>query len=334
MPYDRCVFVPVSPDEAFALVTEPERLRRWLVVAGRLDLRAGGSYRWTVVSGHIAAGTVTEVEPGRRIVLGFGWEDDDTLPPDASTVTITLTPGDGGTFIRLVHEGLDADQQAQHARGWDHYLERLVVAATDGDAGPDTWMDESRTYDQLSAAEASLAACLGALRGLTAADGHRPVPSCPGWTVDQLLGHLTVSLTRLAHAGGADPGALGALGTPGEPGPTEAAEVRIADLATLGLEAWRTRGLEGQTSMGPFPCPAEVVAGIYTVELLVHGVDVAQATGRQPAIGDGLATFALTCVDAVTAAGLRTEERFGAEVDLPAGADPLSRLLAATGRTA
>ena len=334
MPYDKSVFLPVSPDEAFALVTEPERLRRWLAVAARVDLRAGGSYRWTVTSGHRAAGTITEVEPGRRLVLGFGWEDDETLPPDASTVTISITPGDGGTFVRLVHEGLDAAQQAQHAKGWDHYLDRLVACATEGDAGRDTWMDDSRPLDQLRSAEVSLAICLDVLRGLDATDGSRPVPSCPDFTIDHLLGHLTMSLTRLAQAGGADAGALDALGTPGESGPTDQAEVRIADLATLGLEAWHVRGLDGDTAMGPFPLPATVVAGIYTVELLVHGWDVAQAIGAKPEISDALATYALGCVDAVAEVGLRTPERFGAVVDVAPDADPLTRLLAATGRNA
>src|SRR3954447_20963933 len=92
--YDKSVFVPVSPDEAFALTTEPARLRRWQAVAARVDLRAGGDYRWTIAPGHIAAGTVAEVEPGKRLVLTWGWEDSDDLPPGASTVTITVAPGD------------------------------------------------------------------------------------------------------------------------------------------------------------------------------------------------------------------------------------------------
>jgi hypothetical protein len=28
-----------------------------------------------------------------------------------------------------------------HAHGWDHYLERLAVAARGGDPGRDTWLD-------------------------------------------------------------------------------------------------------------------------------------------------------------------------------------------------
>ena len=68
---EKTALLPVSVEEAFALITEPDRLRRWMTVFARVDLRAGGEYRWTVVPGHIAAGTFREIEPGRRIVFGF-----------------------------------------------------------------------------------------------------------------------------------------------------------------------------------------------------------------------------------------------------------------------
>ena len=80
MSYPKTVVLPVTPDEAFALITEPERLRRWQTVSAVVDLRAGGSYRWTVTPGHVAAGTFREVEPGRRIVFGWGWDADADLP--------------------------------------------------------------------------------------------------------------------------------------------------------------------------------------------------------------------------------------------------------------
>ena len=92
--------LPVSVDEAFALITQPERLRRWQTVTARIDLRAGGDFRWTVTPGNIAVGTVREVEPGKRIVLGWGWEGGmGGLEPDASTLTITLTPVGEGTRL-------------------------------------------------------------------------------------------------------------------------------------------------------------------------------------------------------------------------------------------
>jgi uncharacterized protein YndB with AHSA1/START domain len=131
--------LPVPPEEAFELLTDPERLRRWQVVSAYVDLRAGGEFRWTVIPGHVAAGTYREVEPGRRVVFGWGWEGDDELPPDASVVTVTVEPAGEGSHVTLVHEGLTPAQQETHGRGWEHYLGRLVELATTGDAGPDEW---------------------------------------------------------------------------------------------------------------------------------------------------------------------------------------------------
>ena len=91
-PYTISADLPVGPDEAFALVTEPERLRRWKTVSATVDLRAGGGYRFTVTPGHVVSGTYRVVEPGRRVVFGWGWEGDEALPPDASTVTVTIEP--------------------------------------------------------------------------------------------------------------------------------------------------------------------------------------------------------------------------------------------------
>ena len=138
-PYTITRDLPVTPDEAFALITEPERLRRWKTVSATVDLRAGGAYRFTVIPGHVAAGTYREVEPGRRVVFGWGWEGSDDLPPDASTVTVTIEPTETGSRVTLVHEGLNAEQAVSHAEGWVHFFERLERLAATGDAGPDEW---------------------------------------------------------------------------------------------------------------------------------------------------------------------------------------------------
>ena len=75
MTFDKSVVVPLDPDATFALVTQPERLRRWMAVAARVELRPGGDYRWTVTPGHTAAGTIVDVDPGKRVVYTWGWEE-------------------------------------------------------------------------------------------------------------------------------------------------------------------------------------------------------------------------------------------------------------------
>ena len=60
MPFEKSVKVPLDADQTFTLITQPDRLRRWMTVAARVELRAGADYRWTVTPGHTAAGTIVE----------------------------------------------------------------------------------------------------------------------------------------------------------------------------------------------------------------------------------------------------------------------------------
>ena len=141
MPFEKSVLVPLNADETFALITQPDRLRRWQVITARVDLRAGGEYRWTVIPGNSAAGTFTEVEPGRRVVFTWGWEAEDSpVPPGSSTVEIELIGEPDGTLIKLTHRDLPTAEAADsHADGWDHYLERLKMVGG-GDPGADPWL--------------------------------------------------------------------------------------------------------------------------------------------------------------------------------------------------
>src|SRR6478672_4077543 len=189
MSFTKSVTLPVSPDEAFALVTQPDRLRRWQTVSAYVDLRAGGEYRWTVTPANVAGGTFREIEPGRRVVFGWGWEGNDDLKPDASTVTVTLEPAGSGTLVTLVHEGLDAEQEAGHAEGWDHYFERLEKLVVDGDAGQDEWAWAPAELTPVAAANATLAVIQPLLRSLTPEDQPKQTP-CTEYTCHDVVVHL------------------------------------------------------------------------------------------------------------------------------------------------
>jgi uncharacterized protein (TIGR03086 family) len=321
MALEKSVLVPLGVDETFALVTDPDRLRRWQTITGRVDLRAGGDYRWTIVPGHSAAGKVVEVEPGRRVVMTWGWEDAEDLPPGASTVTITLEPADGGTVVRLIHEGLTDEQAASHAMGWSHYLERLAKAGTTGDAGVDDWSAPGDQIDQLSAAEATLAVCQLVLRGLSESDGKASTP-CTKFTVDDLLEHLLGSISGLG-------GMAGAAVVP----PDGVWEVRVAGAAQQALEAWRRRGIEGEVAFGDGKMPASLAANILSVEFLVHAWDVAQATSQPMTVGEGLSDYVLGLARELIAPQMRDGDRFAAEVEVGPDSGHLERLVAFTGRT-
>ncbi|MFC9550784.1 TIGR03086 family metal-binding protein [Rhodococcus sp. NPDC056960] len=321
MPFDKTVVVPLDPDATFDLVTRPERLRRWQTVAARVDLQAGGEYRWTVVPGHSATGTFSEIVPGKRVVFTWGWEGDDELPPGTSTVTVTLTPTAGGTEVRLVHDGLTDAQAVRHAEGWNHYLDRLVVAAQNSDAGPDEWAAAPDPLDELSSAEATLAVVQRVLRDVTA-DDMSAQTACTEFTVAQLADHLVGSITTLGGAAGAQ-----FDDDPGKP-----VEIRIADLAQPALEAWRGRGLDGTVTVGPNDIPATVAAGILSIEFLVHAWDFAAATGRPAAIPEALAEYVLTLTHKIISPEGRKAVGFDDPVPAPHASDAVTRLVAYTGR--
>jgi uncharacterized protein (TIGR03086 family) len=322
MSINKSVVVPLPADETFALITEPERLRRWNNIAARIDVRAGGEYRWNIVPGSYATGTITEIEPGRRIVFGWGFEGAPN-PSEMSTVTITLEPTDDGTRVSLVHDGLPEDQVAGHTEGWEHYLDRLAVAGADGDAGPDAWRADLADLDEQKAAEASLAIVERVLRNVSTADAANPTP-CEKFTVADVAAHLSGSIIAIGNAAGASLAAA----------PTDNLEVDIADLSQPALEAWAKRGTDGTVDVGAGEMPAAYALGILAIEYLVHAWDFATATGQKLSVDEVLATYVLGLSKRVVSDALRVPEMFGPEIEVGADADGLARLIAFTGRAA
>lgn len=320
MTFSKTVSLPVSPDEAFALVTQPERLRRWTAVTARVDLRAGGDYRWTVTPGNVVAGTVEEIEPGRRIVLAWAWDDMPGAEDVDSTVIITVEPADGGSLVTLVHEGLTPEQEVGHEEGWNHFLGRLEIAAAKGDAGPDEWAFAPENMNEIVAAEATLAVLQGVLRQLVPTDREKPTP-CADFDVHELVEHLLGSFVSFGTMAGAEV----------VRGDGSTLEDTVSTLVSEVIEAWRRRGLDGM-AMSPFgEAPAPVLAGIMSIELLLHAWDLAQATGASLTVSDSVVEYVGTLAEKVIP-GARGRA-FADEVVADADADALTRLAAYSGRT-
>ncbi len=132
--------IDARPEIVYAYFTDPEKMVLWKGVAALLDPRPGGMYRVDINGHDVVRGAYVEVVPYRRVVFTWGWEGEGSpLPPGTSTVEVTLIPDGQGTRVRLRHLGLPAEQRPQHAEGWEHYLARLAIAASGGDAGPDPW---------------------------------------------------------------------------------------------------------------------------------------------------------------------------------------------------
>jgi uncharacterized protein YndB with AHSA1/START domain len=140
---ERELAIAASPEAVWEFLVDPDKATRWMGQSASFEPRPGGLYRVEVIPGNTAAGEFVELDPPRRLVFTWGWEPGGSgaVPVGTSTVEIELVPTDEGTTLRFTHRGLPDEAAAQsHAHGWDHYLERLVIAASGGDAGPDPWV--------------------------------------------------------------------------------------------------------------------------------------------------------------------------------------------------
>ncbi len=129
-------------ERVFAACVEPEKLAEWWGPAGftspslDLDVREGGRYRITMQPPDGGAfhlrGEFSEVDPPRRLVYTFEWEEPD--PDDQETVvTLSLLDHREGTKL-VVYQGPFATEarRALHEAGWTESLERLEQSLTDG----------------------------------------------------------------------------------------------------------------------------------------------------------------------------------------------------------
>lgn len=123
-----------SLERLFEAWTTREHMERWTHpdpsagVEVEVDLRVGGHYsiRLEVEGGHVTAcGTYREVDPPRRLVYTWGWQEPHPMKAE-TLVTVEFVPADGGTEVRLSHEGFPTPGDRDgHDEGWTICLERL-----------------------------------------------------------------------------------------------------------------------------------------------------------------------------------------------------------------
>jgi uncharacterized protein YndB with AHSA1/START domain len=94
----REVVLPVDPDRAWELITDPGELEGWLAEEVELDPEEGGAVRVEWEDGDSREGIVQEVEEGRRLTFVWGEEP--------SHVVWTLDPVPGGTRFVVVERSL------------------------------------------------------------------------------------------------------------------------------------------------------------------------------------------------------------------------------------
>jgi uncharacterized protein YndB with AHSA1/START domain len=142
---ERELAIAASPETIWQFLVDPDKAVLWMGQSVSLDARPGGEYRNEVIPGHVARGEFVELDPPHRLVHTWGWEPGaegpNPVPPGSSTVEIELVADGDGTLLRFTHRDLPSKKAGEsHEHGWDHYLERLAVAASGGDAGVDPWI--------------------------------------------------------------------------------------------------------------------------------------------------------------------------------------------------
>ena len=154
--------------------------------------------------------------------------------------------------------------------------------------------------------------------------------ACANFTVRGVLDHMMAGVTHFA------PAFRGEAGTPGEPTEgldAEALKARwtlsMADL----LDAMHTPGAGERMIASPMgEVPGAAFARFVVFDGMVHGWDLATATGQAYAPADELVEEVAAFARQALAPEMRDGDTFAAETDPPTDAGPLERLVAFSGR--
>ena len=125
--------VAASRARVFQAFTDPAELAKWWAPegfsepSGAIDLRVGGSYRWSMRAPdgdmYVATGTFTEIDAPKKLVQTWQWEGND----DVTTLTLLFHERGEETEIELLHEGFDEKARAdKHEEGWIGCLQRVA----------------------------------------------------------------------------------------------------------------------------------------------------------------------------------------------------------------
>jgi uncharacterized protein (TIGR03086 family) len=184
-------------------------------------------------------------------------------------------------------------------------------------AGPD-----SPPTDELDSAEAGLAVLQNVLHPIANDDWSKETP-CREFDIASLTDHLMNSITVLGGAAGAE--------FP-DRDPADSVERQIVAAARPALDAWHRRGLDGSVKFGDGEAPARMMAGILSLEFLVHAWDYAAAMGSAVNAPDSLVDYVMGLARTVITPEGRATAGFDDPRDVSADASALDRLLAYTGR--
>jgi len=123
-------------DQVYAAWTDPAQMKHWFgpenvetrdLIA---DARVSGTFRWDLTNSEgedmTILGEYRDLQPGKKIVFTWQWEDDENWENHISIVTVELNDAEGGTNLRLTHEQLPNEESRDgHRQGWNSTLNKL-----------------------------------------------------------------------------------------------------------------------------------------------------------------------------------------------------------------
>jgi uncharacterized protein (TIGR03086 family) len=184
-----------------------------------------------------------------------------------------------------------------------------------------------------TAFERAIASTAENVKAVRADQVGAPTP-CREWDVRDLVNHVigTLWLSEALFSDRAPrhpmaPGSLPPVDLAGDDPAAAYAEASAAALAAAGTGDTLTR--THATPLGDMPGPG--LAGFTTLDLLVHGWDLAKATGQPADLDDTLAAHVLAFAEQAITPATRAP-RIGPAVPVPADAPLTHRLVAYLGR--
>jgi glutathione S-transferase len=124
-----------SPERVFRAWTDPAVLVRWWGPEGfttpefAFDLRTGGAWRTVMRSPdgnpHRVSGIYRAIDPPRRLVITWAWEEDDKRGHETE-IEITFLAIENGTRMRLVQRLFQSPTSRDlHQDGWTQSFDKL-----------------------------------------------------------------------------------------------------------------------------------------------------------------------------------------------------------------
>lgn len=128
--YRQEVRIGATPDAVFDFLVDADTMVRWIGIAATIDARPGGELRIDINERDIVRGEFVVIDRPERVVFSWGYEGSTDMAPGCSTVEVTLTPDEAGTLLVLTHSDVPAPRLGDHAKGWTHFLDRLLGQAS------------------------------------------------------------------------------------------------------------------------------------------------------------------------------------------------------------